>query len=804
MIRKADDIFVLETKKTSYIFKVAETGQLEHLHYGKRIRIDDAAQAECLYKKNAFASGNTVIYDKTNPQYSLEEGEFEFGTTGKGDMREPLLEIIYPDGSRTSDFVYETYEIREGKKAFKTMPGSYVEGDSSKERVAFGGAVSTLSVFLKDRNSDVRLALKYFVFPECDVISRQTILKNESDTPIRLERLLSMSLDLKGVGYKVTSFSGAWTREMDRTDTVLNSGKYVVESRCGVSSNRANPFFMVTENEAVENAGEVFGFNLIYSGNHFEAVQVGAFFTTRVVSGINPEGFSWTLNPGEEFESPEAVMTFSAYGYRGMSKNMHAFVREHIVRGEWKKRPRPVLINNWEATYFDLNEKKLLALAKSAKEIGVELFVMDDGWFGERNDDTASLGDWTVNLKKLPDGVSGLCRKINALGMDFGIWVEPEMVSEKSELYRQHPEWAVRIPGKSHSEGRNQMFLDLSNPEVCDYIVDAMSEVFSSANIKYVKWDMNRIFSDVYSPGLSADRQGEMLHRYYIGLYSVLERLNEKFPEILFEGCASGGNRFDLGMLCYFPQFWISDNTDAISRAVIQKNVSLGYPQSVMSAHVSAVPNHQTLRVTPIETRFNVAALGLLGYEINLCDLRKEELEKIKKQIALYREIRDTVFFGRMYRGAAKDVFCGAASFYAGDENVELFAIVSKDRKKAVAVVLQKLVRPNSKELIIRIPGLIPDTLYRVVNVEGKHSIMDFGDLVNQESPIHIKQGSFVQRTVAKFVKLDGEREEYTAYGSTLSGAGITLKPAFVGTGFSDQVRHFPDFASRMYLIEEV
>ena len=426
-----------------------------------------------------------------------------------------------------------------------------------------------------------------------------------------------MLMDMAEIDLTMHTFNGAWAREMGRYDTPVKSGKHINASFTGTSSSRANPFVMFSRPGCTEEYGECFGFNLIYSGNHYEAAEVNGFGKTRITIGINPENFEYMLNPNEDFESPEAVMTFSDKGFNKMSQNMHYFVREHIVRGEWKYKARPVLLNSWEANYFDINEDKLVNLGKAAKDVGIEMLVMDDGWFGERDDDTTSLGDWDVNPKKLPDGLKGICDKINDIGLDFGIWVEPEMVNVKSRLYEAHPDWAMGVPGKPHTEGRSQRILDLTNTEVQNFIIEKMTQVFTSANIAYVKWDMNRIFSDYYAPGLPADRQGEIAHRYYIGLYRVMKELTNRFPHILFEGCSSGGNRFDLGTLCYFPQIWASDNTDALSRADIQNGYSYGYPMSTVSAHVSACPNHQTHRVTPLNTRFNVAAFGVFGYECN-------------------------------------------------------------------------------------------------------------------------------------------------------------------------------------------
>ncbi len=472
-----------------------------------------------------------------------------------------------------------------------------------------------------------------------------------------------------------------------------------------------------------------------------------------------------------------------------MSRRMHTFVRECIVRGEWKNKVRPVLLNSWEAAYFDINESKLLKLAKSGKEVGVELFVMDDGWFGTRNDDKQSLGDWYVNKKKLPGGLKRLCDKVNSLGLDFGIWVEPEMVNVNSELYRAHPEWVMEIPGKPHSEGRQQRILDFANPKVVDHITEQMKNIFSSANIRYVKWDMNRIFSDYFSQYLKPEQQGEVAHRYMTGLYRLMKSLTEQFPHILFEGCASGGNRFDLGILCYFPQIWASDDTDAIYRVKGQNGYSYGYPMSTVTAHVSACPNHQTLRVTPLATRFHVAAFGVLGYECNLCDMKKEEIAEIKEQIALYKQWREVLQFGTFYRGRSG--------------NLHEWTCVAPDQSKAVGMIVQELVEPNTHFEQYFAKGLSEDKKYHFYNIEKKRNVKPFGDLVNMIAPVHIKYDSLMHKAIDKFVKMPGEVEDYTTYGNVLM-QGVKLNSAFGGTGYDEHTRYFQDFESRMYFMEEV
>lgn len=778
MIKADGNIFFLNTKNTTYAFRVLETGQLEHLYYGASIQPEKVSMLE---EKRAFAPGNTVCYDQEHLNITLEDIRLETSAIGKGDTREPMVEVICADGSTTLDFVYDSYEVLSGKAEFNTLPGSY--GNDSE--------VETLNITLKDKNHGFTLVLSYFVYADCDVISRSAKFINSSNEQVKITRMLSMLMDFDYAGMKITSFHGSWTREMNKKEFVLPAGKYVNSSFTGTSSNRTNPLIILSEPESTETSGDVYGYNLVYSGNHYAAVEVSPFDKTRVAYGINPQNFSWILEPAEEFEAPEAVMTYSACGFRQMSLNMHEFVREHITRGAWKKKERPILINSWEAAYFAFDESSLLKLAKTAKNTGVELFVMDDGWFGERNDDKRGLGDWDIiNKKKLPHGLEGLSKKVNDLGLLFGLWVEPEMINVDSTLYEKHPEWVIDIPGKDHSEGRNQRILDLCNPEVVDYMIDRMSEIFATPGLSYVKWDMNRIFSDYYSKYLPAEKQQEVSHRYVLGLYRLLKALTEKFPELLIEGCASGGNRFDLGVLCYYPQIWASDNTDAVSRLAIQDGYSYGYPQCTYTAHVSACPNHQTLRVTPIESRFAVASFGVLGYELNLNDAKKEDVAAVEAQIELYKEYRKTLQFGDFYRHKSGNIY--------------EWSIVDKDKKCAVTMLMQREVQPSQAYTRIEQAGLDPETNYHFYGRALEYNIKGFGDLVNTVSPVHIKQDGVLHNVIAKFKKMPGEVEDFEASGETLNNFGVKLAQSFIGTGYNDQVRYFPDFGARLYFAEKV
>lgn len=777
MIKADGKVFALSTKNTSYVFRVTDTLQLEHMYYGRLIHEDEPT---VLVEKHTFAPGNTVAYTNDHMDFTLEDVALETSAIGKGDIREPMLEVIAADGSTTLDFVYDSYEIAAGKDDFETLPGSYDET----------GAVETLSVTLKDKNHGYTLIMSYYVYEDCDVISRSAKFINTSEDTVKLTRMMSMLLDFDQAGYKITSFHGGWTKEMNKKELVLTAGKYVNSSFTGTSSSRCNPLFMVSDETATEEAGDVYGFNLIYSGNHYSACEVSSFDKTRVVYGINPQNFTFVLASGEEFEAPEAVMTYSAAGFCQMSLNMHDFVREHITRGQWKKKERPILINSWEAAYFDFDESSLMKLAKAGKKCGMELFVMDDGWFGDRNDDHRALGDWDiVNKKKLPGGLEGLAKKINDLGLMFGLWVEPEMINVDSELYRKHPDWAIDIPGMDHAEGRTQRILDLCNPEVVDYMIEQMRQVFSTPGLSYVKWDMNRIFSDYYSKYLPAEKQQEVGHRYVMGLYRMLKTLTAEFPHLLIEGCAAGGNRFDLGALCYFPQIWGSDNTDAVSRLTIQNGYSYGYPQSTYGAHVSACPNHQTLRVTPLESRFAVASFGVLGYECNLCDMKAEEIAAITAQVELYKQYRATLQFGDFYR--------------LRDDNIVQWNIVDKNKNTSIGMVMQREVKPNEPYLKFGVKGLDADTKYHFVGRKLEYNVKGFGDLINTGSPVHIKPDSLLHNVVAKFVKMPGEYEDCTACGDTLNNNGVKLAQSYIGTGYSDQVRYFPDFGARLYFMEK-
>lgn len=793
-------LYILETSHTSYVMKVTDSGHIEHLYYGRKIHLDDE---DGLSEQHEFAPGTSVVYSKEQSNFSLEDMRLEMSSYGKGDVREAFLEIVNPDGSMTSDFLFEKYSESKGR-----------DGGTEGLPTSYGEEAEVLTLTLADKANSLKLELIYCVYPDTDVITRTARLINEGEGDVKIRKLMSTQLDFDPDNYVFTTFTGAWAREMKRTDMSVSSARLVSSSYTGNSSNRANPFVMISRRGATEDYGDVYGFNLVYSGNHYESVEKSPYGKVRFLSGINPTGFEWKLSKGESFLTPEAVMTYSSMGYNGMSGQMHGFVSKHILRGPWKDRLRPVLLNSWEASYFKISEGKLMRLARKAKQAGIELFVMDDGWFGCRNDDTTSLGDWYPNKKKLPHGVKGICDKVRSLGLDFGIWVEPEMISRDSELYREHPEWAMEIPGRDHSEGRNQMVLDLASEDVQDYVIKAMEDVFSSADISYVKWDMNRNFSDIFSKSLPSDRQGETVHRYILGLYRVMRELTKKFPEILFEGCASGGNRFDLGILSFFPQIWASDDTDALCRTEIQNGYSYGYPMSAVTAHVSDCPNHQTLRRTPIETRFNVASFGVLGYECNLNDMSKADFEAVKAQIAMYKKWREVMQFGRFYRVKSMN----DSGTYDGDElgapgvsaleplagNEISWTVVSPDKSKAVSMTMQILTHPNAQWCVLKLKGLDEEIKYHMEGREISFDVRDFGGLINYIAPFHVKQDGFIHKTVAKFYKMKAEKETHDMYGDAMMYAGVHLRSAFASGGYNENMRYYPDFGSRIYTIEKI
>ena len=773
MIEEKDGLFLLTTDNTSYWFRITKFGHLEHIHYGERLAVQDP---EGLALKRTAMFGSSVLYDEADPVYCLDTMALEWSGIGRGDYRYSPAEIKMPDGSFACDFVVREHRIVKGCVPMETLPGAYGDEDDC----------DTIEITLENTSNRVELLLYYTVFPKTDVITRRAVLLNRSDKPLVIRRLMSMMTDMPNQGYRLVTFDGGWIKEAHRHERPVQYGLYVNESTTGASSNRHNPGFLLAEAQAGETHGRVYGFNLIYSGNHYGAAELSAQELVRVQLGISPHCFEWTLQKDERFETPEAVMTFSGTGFNGLSAHFHDFVNRHIVRGDWQGQERPVLINNWEAHFFKFNQRKLLRLARRARRLGIELFVLDDGWFGKRSDDHAGLGDYTVNAKKLPGGMPRFANRIRKTGMQFGLWFEPEMVNPDSELYRAHPGWAVTTPGKTPSLGRNQLVLDLCNPEVRDYIVDNVSRILDEADVAYVKWDMNRHISDAYSPLLT--HQGEFFHRYILGLYEVLTRIFRPRPHILLESCSSGGNRFDLGMLCYSPQVWASDDTDPIERLKIQSGLSHLYPLSTMGAHVSEAPHQQTLRMSPLVTRFNVACFGCLGYEMDLKYLTRVQRQEIKEQIAFYKAHRRTFQYGRFSRLPALK------------SNKVHWQCAAPDGSEAVAGYFQTQAAAAEGGDILPLSGFDPVSRYTVGTRPQSLFIKQFGGLVKHILPVSLNPEGIVLRTVGRFYRLTDCVERYECRGDMLN-AGLRLNNQFIGSYYNEHTRLLGDFGSNLYVI---
>ena len=769
MISVNGQVFRLDTESTTYAFRISE-GYPEHLYYGRRV-VDSDFTAVAL--KNTIDLGSTVKTEGSG--FFLERNLLEYSGVGRGDYRHSPIELLMPDGSFVCDFVYEGHRIIDGAYETEGLPTAY-------------GDAETLEITLKDKKfSDVSLIINYTVFSDCDVICRNVELKNDNGTPLYIRKLMSLMIDLPEADYDMLTLDGDWGKEAHEHRRFLESGILLNESTVGASSNKHNPAFALLERGADESRGKVYGFNLIYSGNHYSAVERSTFDTARVMTGINPHCFLWKLSQGEKFVTPQAVMTYSPVGLNGMMANMHAFVNEHIVRGEHKDADRPIVLNNWEATFFNFNRSKILALARSAKKLGIEMFVLDDGWFGKRNSDTAGLGDWVENRRKLPGGIRYIAKKVNKMGMKFGLWFEPECVNPDSDLYRAHPDWAISIPGRSLTLGRNQLVLDLTRKEVREYIIDSVDRVLSGANIEYVKWDYNRHISDMYSATLK--QQGEFFHRYILGLYEVLQEIFfVRHPHILFESCSSGGNRFDLGMLCFSPQIWTSDNTDPIERLDIQGGIYNFYPQSTVSAHVSMAPHAQTLRDTPIQTRFNVAAFGVLGYELDFGELTPAERRQVKEQVEFYKAHRHAFQYGRLRKVRLK--------------NTEEISWQIADGDKTLVGLYQRCKHSCPGRDRLDVPGLEPDAIYDVESRDQHLRIKRFGGLVKHIMPIYLKPDGFILRTVDKYFAMKDGKEKYTASGAMLD-EGINLAMQYEGSGYDPNLRILGDFGSNLYVIKK-
>jgi len=687
--------FHVQTGNTSYIMQIYKDGYLAHLYWGRRIRKAISNELLALEPRGSFSANP----DNKDDSFSLDTLPQEFPSYGNTDLRVPAYEVQLENGTTITDLRFVSYNILKGKPALKGLPSTYVENEDE---------ALTLEIVMFDSLIDLKVVLSYSIFDKHDAITRSVRFINEGYTNLKLLRALSMSVDFNKGEYDFMHLSGSWARERHVERIALSSGNKSIESRRGASGHQQNPFIALLSRDATEEHGEVYGFSLVYSGSFLAQAEIDQYNTTRVSMGINPFGFSWLLTPSETFQTPEVVMIYSCEGIGKMSRTYHKLYRLRLCRGKFRDALRPVLVNNWEATYFDFNADKIEDIAKVGKELGIELFVLDDGWFGKRDNDKTSLGDWVVDKNKLPMGLDDLASRVNKLGLQFGLWFEPEMISPDSDLYRLHPDWCLHVPGRTRSQARAQLVLDLSRKDVCDYIIEAVSSVLKSAPISYVKWDMNRNMTEIGSSLLAPERQSETSHRYMLGLYSVMESITTSFPNILFESCSGGGGRYDPGILFYMPQTWTSDDTDAVERLKIQYGTSIVYPTSTMGCHVSDIPNHQVGRNTSLKMRGDVAMSGNFGYELDLTKFSREEKEEVKLQISLYKELRELIQHGDMYR---------LLSPFEG--NIAAWMFVSVDKTEAFISYFKVLATVNGPAEKLTLRGLDPDLNYKIAGKEG-------------------------------------------------------------------------------------
>ena len=682
--------FHLYNKEISYIIHILPNGHVGNLYFGKKI--DPYKTYNHLFE-GIYRPLAAYVYEGDN-KFSLQNTRQEYPTFGLSDFRKGAFLIKQENGSEISDFKYESHKIIEGKLKLKGLPQTYVENKED---------ATTLEITLLDEVIKSKLKLYFTIFEDRAVITRSASFLNLSNKSINIEKAMSFNLDLPDSNYNMIQLNGAWGRERHVYDRSIKEGTQGFYSLKGASSAEFNPFLALRRPNTDEFSGEVIGFSLVYSGNFMAEIDVDTYNQTRIMMGIHPERFSWPLNLNEEFYTPEVVIVYSDKGLNYMSQVYHSLYRECLMRGKWKNSVRPILLNSWEALSFSIDEEKIKELATNASKLGVELFVLDDGWFGKRNNDNAGLGDWTVNKEKFPNGLNEIIEYINKLGMDFGIWIEPEMVNKDSELYRSHPDWIIHDPNRKPSHTRNQYTLDFSRDEVVDHIYNQIEKLLSDYNISYVKWDMNRYITECYSKDKGANLQGTVYHKYILNVYKLYDKLTTRFPNILFESCSSGGARFDPGMLYYAPQTWTSDNTDAMERIKIQYGSSLVYPLISMGSHVSESPNQQVFRETTLETRANVAYFGNLGYELDVNNLWDVEKEEIKKQIQFYKENREVFQFGEFYR--IKNPY---------NNNISAWMVKSNDEKTIILGCYKLLNHANEGKERVKLFGLDKDGDYKL------------------------------------------------------------------------------------------
>jgi len=729
IVDEKNKIFHLETQNTTYQMGVGAYDILQHLYYGKRIEHENMSYL--IKTMDRGFSGNP--YDETEKRkLSVDLIPLEYSGAGIGDYRSIAIMTTASNGSRSIDLRYEGYEIIDGKPKLTELP--YVRENNSN--------VQTLKITLTDDLIKIKVDLYYSVFEDEDIITRSAKIKNQGQDTVDINKAASACMDLMYGRYDLIHFHGRHCMERQEERAKLDHSVTVVESRRGMSSHQNNPFVILCDHTAGENQGNCYGFMLMYSGNHRIEAEVDQTGSTRIVMGIHPEGFCWKLGEDESFQTPEVILTHTDKGLNALSRNYHNIIRNNVCPRQFRDVKRPILVNNWEATYFDFNTEKILRLAKTAKELGIEMLVLDDGWFGNRCDDSRGLGDWFVNEEKISGGINYLSEKIHDLDMKFGLWFEPEMISENSRLFEMHPDWAMCDPGRKPVLSRNQLVLDMSREDVQKYLFDSMSKIIEDSELDYIKWDFNRSLANVYSGNHSFDRQGEIAHRFMLGTYALLKKITERYPNVMIEGCAGGGGRFDAGMLFFSPQIWCSDDTDAIARLKIQKGTSYGYPVSTMGSHVSAVPNHQTGRITPMEVRGIVAMSGTFGYELDLEKLSEEEKDMIKKQIQDFHKYYWLIQKGEYYR--LTDEL--SESYYSAWE------FLSEDKSEALLNIVVSDVHANPEIPFVKLCGLDENAKYKIEGTEKiiSGSALMYGgyvtDKVFGEYPceqVHfIKQGS--------------------------------------------------------------
>ncbi|MCQ2080857.1 MAG: alpha-galactosidase [Lachnospiraceae bacterium] len=702
------DIFKLDTPNTTYCIGIVDEGYVGHIYYGKKIEDPGIEHILRIDEMPWVPSKNNR--DKSS---FLDSFPMEFPTHGIGDYREDCLSVESSGGNFAVGLIYDSYEIINGKNKISGLPSTF---GSDKD-------VTSLVIHCIDEPLKLSIDLIYSVFEDLDVITRSVKVTNNSKDSVFLKKIYSACLDMDNDDFVAVTLHGSWARERHMVESEVNRARVSIDSTRGESSHQMNPFLMIKNADATDESGEVYAMNFVYSGNFHASVAEDQFGQIRMLMGINSEDFKWKLREGDTFEAPEVVMVYSSFGTGHMTRTFHDLYRKHLIRSPYKDKKRPILINNWEATYFDFNEEKLISIAREASKLGIEMLVMDDGWFGHREDDNTSLGDWIVNEEKLKGGLKYLADEVNKLGMKFGIWFEPEMVSPLSDLYREHPDWAIAIPGRVPTLSRNQYVLDITREEVRDYVYESVAKVLRSANIEYVKWDMNRQLSDIGSVSLPKERMGELFHRYVLGVYDLQERLISEFPNLLLENCSGGGARFDPGMLFYGPQIWCSDDTDAVERLIIQEGTALVYPLSSMGAHVSDCPNHTVGRVTPFETRGHVALAGTFGYELDVTKIPKEDKDMIPSQTKMYHKYNDLVREGDYYRVAS----------YSKNGQYDCYGVVSKDKKEALYTYVQVMMRPNYHSRKIKFKGLDPKRNYKIEGEDRTYTgeiLMNAGYLV--------------------------------------------------------------------------